>query len=56
MKHNEAHFTGHNETRLYYQSWHPQPPQKATLVLVHGLGEHSGRYTNVINRLQPAGY
>jgi alpha-beta hydrolase superfamily lysophospholipase len=29
---------------------------KATVLLVHGLGEHIGRYTHVANYLQAAGY
>lgn len=29
--------------------------EKARLVIAHGLGEHSGRYTNVFDRLVPAG-
>ena len=30
-------------------------PEKARMIIIHGLGEHSGRYLNVINRLVPKG-
>ncbi|MBE3067588.1 MAG: alpha/beta hydrolase, partial [Chloroflexi bacterium] len=29
---------------------------KAVLLIVHGLGEHSGRYMNVVNHFVPLGY
>ncbi|MBN2161692.1 MAG: lysophospholipase [Pontiellaceae bacterium] len=29
---------------LYVRAWEPETPPKAVLVLIHGLGEHSGRY------------
>lgn len=31
-------------TKLFCQSWQPDSPQKAALFIVHGLGEHLGRY------------
>ena len=31
-------------TRLFAQSWSPDKDVKAVLFIVHGLGEHSGRY------------
>ena len=31
-------------TQLFCQSWQPDTPPKATLFIVHGLGEHLGRY------------
>ena len=30
--------------------------EKARLIISHGLGEHSGRYVNIFNRLVPAGF
>ena len=30
-------------TRLFYRQWH-HPQARGAIVLVHGLGEHSGRY------------
>lgn len=33
-----------NGTTLFCQSWQPETPAHACLFIVHGLGEHSGRY------------
>ncbi len=56
MKHSENTFEGFGKTRLYAQSWQPEGETKAALAIVHGFGEHSGRYMNVVNKLVPAGY
>jgi len=47
MKHKESQFSGCNGNRLYYQYWLPAGQQKAVLIIVHGLAEHSGRYQNI---------
>ena len=42
-------------TRLFYQRWRaPQP--KATLLIVHGLGEHSSRYSFPVEYFVPLGF
>jgi alpha-beta hydrolase superfamily lysophospholipase len=41
--------------KLFMQAWLPATP-KAALVLAHGLGEHSGRYTNLIGELNSRNY
>jgi len=41
---------------IYYQGWLPDGAVKAVLLVVHGLGEHSGRYMNVVNHFAPLGY
>lgn len=56
MKHDEGFFRGAGGLRLYFQSWIPEEPARALLAIVHGFGEHSGRYVNVIHRLVPRGY
>lgn len=56
MYHNEGTFNGAGGLELYYQRWRFGGEPKAALVIVHGIGEHSGRYPNVINRLVPKGY
>ena len=50
MKHNEGRFPGKNKVEIFWQSWLPEKP-KAIVVLVHGLGEHSGRYAHVAEAL-----
>jgi len=56
MNYKEGYFTGVRDNKHYYQTWLPEGEIKAGIVIVHGLGEHSGRYGNVINHLVPLGY
>lgn len=56
MRHNEGIFTGIRDHQFFYQYWLPEGDPKAVLLLVHGLAEHSGRYTNLVNHLILAGY
>jgi acylglycerol lipase len=41
---------------LFRRFWRPTDPPAAVVVLVHGLGEHSGRYEHVAERLVADGY
>ena len=56
MQHTEGKFAGADSTGLYYQSWKPINGSRAAVAIVHGFGEHSGRYPNVVNYLVPSGY
>ncbi len=56
MKHIESTFQGSGEVELYYQCWRPEEETRAVLVIVHGFGEHSGRYMNIVDYLVPQGY
>jgi alpha-beta hydrolase superfamily lysophospholipase len=56
MEHNQGTFEGAGGMQLFYQRWCPQGEPKAVLAIVHGLGEHSGRYMNVVQYLVPRGY
>ncbi len=54
-------FQGANDLTLFYRRWNPaiasQPFLiKGVVAIVHGLGEHSGRYCTVVNGLNAAGY
>ena len=42
--------------RLYYQVWQPDQKNGRILVVVHGKGEHSGRYNNLVDVMVPKGY
>ena len=43
--------------RIFWRSWTPDDaPARAVIVLVHGVGEHSGRYDHVVARLAGEGY
>jgi alpha-beta hydrolase superfamily lysophospholipase len=41
---------------FFFQGWQPDTQPKAVVCLVHGLGEHSGRYAHVAAALNDAGY
>ncbi len=49
MIHYEGHLSSQDGTSLYYQSWNPANACKAIIAIVHGGGEHSGRYANVVS-------
>ena len=51
VQHSEFNFEGMNGVSLYAQSWLPEVPPRAVIALVHGIGEHSGRYMNVVEHL-----
>ena len=55
MKHEEGNFHGLNDTNIFYQYWLPDTDPSAVLIIIHGFGEHSGRYMNVVDKLVPAG-
>ena len=56
MQHTEGKFTGRNNFNLYWQAWLPDGVPVAVLVVVHGIAEHSGRYSNLVNYFVPKGY
>ena len=50
-------FNGMSGVEIFYRKYTPLACDvKACVVIVHGLGEHSGRYTNVAKVLLAAGY
>lgn len=57
MAHDEDTFRGAGGIELYEQRWLSDAGEaRAVVAIVHGFGEHSGRYTNMVDRLVPAGY
>lgn len=56
MEHKEGRFSGHKKFSIYYQCWLPAREPEAVLLVVHGMYEHSGRYTNLVNYFVPKGY
>lgn len=61
MKHAEAyldvrHSAARGTSRLYQQTWEPDENTRAVVLLVHGLGEHSGRYAHVADHLTRRGF
>jgi alpha-beta hydrolase superfamily lysophospholipase len=49
-------FSGGGGLELYCRRWRSDGTPKAVLLIVHGHGEHSGRYGNVADWFVPRGY
>lgn len=56
MKTRDWAWTSHDGLEMYAQSWEPEERPKAVVCLVHGLGEHSGRYAHVGKAFAGAGF
>jgi alpha-beta hydrolase superfamily lysophospholipase len=56
MLHQEFHIDATDGIKLYAQHLAPEAEPKAVICLLHGLGEHSARYSHVIRALTQAGY
>ncbi|MBA3342970.1 MAG: alpha/beta hydrolase [Gemmatimonadaceae bacterium] len=50
-QHAETKFAGSGGVELYAQSWTPAGDTHAVVPIVHGIGEHSGRYANLVEYL-----
>lgn len=56
MEHAKGTLIGQRLLRLVYAAWGPAGEPKAVVVLVHGYGEHTGRYAHVIRELVQRDY
>jgi len=56
MKEKTGHFEGTGGLQLFYRTWLPDKSPKAVMVIIHGVGEHIGRYQNMVDGLVPAGF
>src|SRR5947209_476381 len=56
IKQGEGMFDGTGGARLLERWWRPVGDSRAVLVIVHGYGEHSGRYGRVGAQLARQGY
>lgn len=56
MKTFESGFESKDGLKFYVRGWEPDGGPKAVVMLVHGLGEHTGRYAHVAEALTQAGY
>jgi len=51
-----GNFTSFDGLKLYDQWWRPQSSPRASVVILHGLCEHSGRYNKAAEFLATQGY
>jgi len=56
MQIDEFSLTTSDGLKLYAKEWKPESKAKAVVVLVHGLGEHIGRYEHVAQRYTDANF
>ena len=61
MKHTDTyldirHTKARGSSRLYQQTWNPEGISRAAILLIHGLGEYSGRYEHVAEHLTRRGF
>jgi len=56
MQHFEFGWKTGDGLQLYAQGWQPETEPEGVVCLVHGLGEHSGRYAHLAAFLNQAGY
>ena len=56
MQHSEFALEALDGLPLYFRDWGPEGQAKAVVCLVHGLGDHGGRFAHVARQLNRAGY
>ncbi|TVY10546.1 alpha/beta hydrolase [Paenibacillus cremeus] len=58
MKYAEFSWQSTDGARMFGCEWRPEEEQglKAVVIIVHGMGEHSGRYSHVADALTSEGY
>ncbi|MBL4877194.1 MAG: bifunctional alpha/beta hydrolase/class I SAM-dependent methyltransferase [Cohaesibacteraceae bacterium] len=56
MKIEEKHFTSHDGIELFYRHWRPETRDNKAIILFHRGHEHSGRWHDVIEKLNLPGF
>lgn len=56
MRETTATFLAHDGLELFERSWQSDGSPRATIAILHGGGEHSGRYQHVAERLTAEGF
>lgn len=49
-------FTTKSNQKIFYRQWKPRSEAKALVMIIHGLGEHSGRYEYQAGYLMNSGF
>jgi alpha-beta hydrolase superfamily lysophospholipase len=52
----EFQWESNDKISIFAREWRPENEARAAVALVHGLGEHSGRYEYVADKLNRSGY
>lgn len=56
MRKVQGNFPGTGRVNLFFRAWVPGSPIKGVLQVLHGFGEHSDRYENLVEKLVPQGF
>lgn len=56
VRYEMRHFYGQDQTKLFRQAWLPDNKPKGVLIVVHGLKEHGGQYSELGQHLAQKGY
>lgn len=56
MERGEGSFTAVDGLEIFHRWWHPEGSARGVVIVIHGLGEHSGRYEHVAAALVDAGF
>lgn len=56
MKTFDARLISKDSIEFFVRGWEPESRPKALIALIHGLGEHTGRYEHVAKAFTDAGY
>ena len=55
-KYEESEFKTEDGFNIYEQRWFPEKDSKAVVIIVHGYGEHSSRYSHVAEKFTANGF
>lgn len=55
MQHKEDQFSVDDDLVLFCQSWQPEDAVQAVVIVVHGFGDHSSRFDNIVQFMAPRG-
>jgi acylglycerol lipase len=56
MKTFDGELLGQKGVKLYFRGWLPEKEIRAVIIIVHGIAEHSGRYSGIGQYLAEKGY
>ena len=54
--HSTGYLRGESGLPIYYSHWRPVETARGVVLILHGLGEHGGRYRHLVSSLQNSGY
>jgi alpha-beta hydrolase superfamily lysophospholipase len=55
-EHSDYYWKSNDGVSLYAQTWIPLGEIRGVITIIHGLGDHMGRYSNLAEKLGNAGY